>query len=484
LRASEKTQITLIVLWLLEIYQNKLGALRDLDGGQAEYFSEQAEFRAFIRQPRVEECIKNNKETVYGLLGSHGDTEHLVHLAEALQDTEKVIQYNMRKGDYSSVLSLLLRQPSAQLFYEFSPILLKEIPNHTVNALIKLDKRLNPSKLLPAIMVTTESDDPKVMQECIRFLEHSVHHLESGDEALHNLLVALYVSHKPDNIIPYLTSGSEPKVDVKYLLKLCLEAGLKEEGVYLLTLLDQHQQALELALAINTDLAVKCAGGKLMGNNLSEDMTKKLWLRVARHVVQEKNDIKQAMEFLTEVPSVKIEDILPFFPDFVTIDHFKSAIVESLQGYSKHITELKSDMAEASQSAQVIRDEISQAKARYQFVRASDRCSTCGDLLLSREFYLFSCTHRFHTDCLIETVLPHLGQARRKRISEIQTILASTPEETASTYSGQTKQETAAQELADIVAGECCFCGEIMIRDIDTPFIDDTLFEQTINDWL
>ena len=28
-RSSEKTQITLIVLWLLEIYQNKLGALRD-----------------------------------------------------------------------------------------------------------------------------------------------------------------------------------------------------------------------------------------------------------------------------------------------------------------------------------------------------------------------------------------------------------------------------------------------------------------------
>ena len=45
--------------------------------------------------------------------------------------------------------------------------------------------------------------------------------------------------------------------------------------------------------------------------------------QVARHVVQEKNDIKLAMEFLKECPSVKIEDILPFFPDFVTIDHFK-----------------------------------------------------------------------------------------------------------------------------------------------------------------
>ena len=40
-------------------------------------------------------------------------------------------------------------------------------------------------------------------------------------------------------------------MDVKYLLKLCLEAGLREEGVYLYTLLNQHQQALELALTVD-----------------------------------------------------------------------------------------------------------------------------------------------------------------------------------------------------------------------------------------
>ncbi len=34
------------------------------------------------------------------------------------------------------------------------------------------------------------------------------------------------------------------------------------------------------------------------------------------------------------------------------------------------------------------------------------------------------------------------------------------------------------------VSGECCFCGEIMIRDIDTPFIDDEDFDRVINDWL
>ena len=31
----------------------------------------------------------------------------------------------------------------------------------------------------------------------------------------------------------------------------------------------------------------------------------------------------RAMQFLQECSLLKIEDILPFFPDFVTIDHFK-----------------------------------------------------------------------------------------------------------------------------------------------------------------
>ena len=32
-------------------------------------------------------------------------------------------------------------------------------------------------------------------------------------------------------------------------------------------------------------------------------------------------------------------------------------------------------------------------------------------------------------------------------------------------YSGQTREEQAAQELADIVAGECPFCGDLVIRN-------------------
>ena len=52
-------------------------------------------------------------------------------------------------------------------------------------------------------------------------------------------------------------------------------------------------------------------------------MRKKLWLKIARHVVQEEKDVKKAMNCLSSCNLLKIEDILPFFPDFVTIDHFK-----------------------------------------------------------------------------------------------------------------------------------------------------------------
>lgn len=52
-------------------------------------------------------------------------------------------------------------------------------------------------------------------------------------------------------------------------------------------------------------------------------LRKKLWLNIAKHIVQENKDIKSALEFLKQSNLLKIEDILPFFPDFVLIDDFK-----------------------------------------------------------------------------------------------------------------------------------------------------------------
>jgi hypothetical protein len=57
-RTSEKTQTTLIVVWLVEIYQNRLAALREGGADEKAMADAQAEFRAFLAQPRVDECIR------------------------------------------------------------------------------------------------------------------------------------------------------------------------------------------------------------------------------------------------------------------------------------------------------------------------------------------------------------------------------------------------------------------------------------------
>ena len=93
------------------------------------------------------------------------------------------------------------------------------------------------------------------------------------------------------------------------------------------------------------------------------------------------------MKFLKDCSILKIEDILPFFPDFVTIDHFKvsiavttsiylysdqhllflfiffqDAICTSLSEYNAHIEELKQEMQGATDSAKNIRADIQEIR--------------------------------------------------------------------------------------------------------------------------
>ena len=65
----------------------------------------------------------------------------------------------------------------------------------------------------------------------------------------------------------------------------------------------------------------------------NEELRKKLWLMIARHVIQQGKatrgeNIRKAIAFLNETDGLlKIEDILPFFPDFSLIDDFKVIMI-------------------------------------------------------------------------------------------------------------------------------------------------------------
>lgn len=117
----------------------------------------------------------------------------------------------------------------------------------------------------------------------------------------------------------------------------------------------------------------------------------------------------RAMEFLESTPLLKIEDILPFFPDFITIDDFKEDICDALEEYGHQIEQLKTEMNSATEAAEAIKREIADLRNRFVVVDAAAKCDSCGQQLLARQFYVFPCQHAFHADCLIREVRNKCG---------------------------------------------------------------------------
>ncbi|XP_055957598.1 vacuolar protein sorting-associated protein 18 homolog [Patella vulgata] len=488
LRPQDKTQITMLVTWLIELYLNQLGELKEQNQDESqEYVAIQEYFRTFLGQPKVKDCLSNNRGVVYDLIASHGDVEDMVFFAVLMKDYERVISHHLQHENYKRALEVLQnKQNDVELYYKFSPILMQYTPKETVDAWIKQGRQLDPKKLIPALVQYDQEKYKQQGNEAIRYLEFCVQQLDNKDTAIHNYLVSLYAKIQPANLMIYLEMQGENSdnicYDVKYALRLCTEYKHTKACVHVYCIMGLYEEAVDMALSVDVELA------KQMASKPDEDdvdIRKKLWLRIARHVVEEEKDVKRAMEFLHDCELLKIEDILPFFPDFVTIDHFKEAIITSLQEYNQHIDSLKDEMEEATQSAEEIRKEIQSFRNKYGFVKAEDKCSACNYPLMVRAFYLFPCQHKFHMDCLIAEVLPSLPSSKKTQVEGLQRKLAERDDNRLRKPSSMSKTSDleVKTQLDNLVASECIFCGDFMIRCIDKSFIEDDEWITAEQEW-
>ncbi|MBN3326234.1 VPS18 protein, partial [Atractosteus spatula] len=489
LKSSEKTQITLLVTWLTELYLNRLGILEGDELKRVTFLEAREEFRKFLSSPKNKECLYNNRTTIYDLLASHGNVDDMVYFSVIMQDYERVVSHYCQHDDYEAALDVLSKHADEKLFYKFSPVLMQHIPKKVVDAWIKMGKKLDAKQLIPALVNYSQIGSTEQINETIRYMEFCVYEVTVTEEAIHNYLLSLYAKYKPECLLWYLeqagTHSSEIHYDLKYALRLFAEHGHRQACVHVYKIMELYEEAVDV------DLAKSCA-------DLPEDdeeLRKKLWLKIARHVVQEEKDVKKAMNCLSSCNLLKIEDILPFFPDFVTIDHFKEAICNSLEEYNKHIEELKQEMEEATESAKRIREDIQEMRNKYGVVESQEKCAACDFPLLNRPFYLFLCSHMFHYDCLLQEVNPHLSSYKLTKLEELQKKLLATSqptkarhrqkeEDTISLGKGQPSREQIKSDIDDIIAAECVYCGELMIKSIDKPFIDPQKYEEEKSSWL
>lgn len=134
---------------------------------------------------------------------------------------------------------------------------------------------------------------------------------------------------------------------------------------------------------------------------------------------------------------LKIEDILPFFPDFVTIDKFQGPIQHSLEVYNKQIENLKVQMDEATDIADALRQDIKMLECRTAVVNLDEPCCHCGASLgesakvsgLPRggslpPYFVFPSGLVFHGVCLCKEVLELVGPRKKTKILQLMQELS------------------------------------------------------------
>ncbi|KAI8074843.1 Pep3/Vps18/deep orange family-domain-containing protein [Gongronella butleri] len=521
LDSKARTQKCILATWLVEIYLAKINEFKELassvaytstyyDGTMAPkgqtalaFYQEQEqhvkdEFDEFLHEHQAH----LHRATVYKLISSHGHTTELIYYATLLNDNDKVISYWIEQREYTKALDVLGKQSNLDLFYKHSPPLMEHVPRETVDIWMLHDD-LNPRLLIPSLLRYDHRSwkDRASQHQTIRYLSHVVNKLHNTDPAVHNALLTLYATQATRDetaLLSFLKNeGRDMYYNPDYALRLCNQFGRSQSCIYLYSAMGFYEEAVHQALRLGDLDVARTHADKPFDD---DDLAKKLWLAIAKYVIQEKHDIKTAMEYVKQSNVLKIEDILPYFPDYILIDDFKDDIYKALEDYNSHIGTLKSDMDDATKNAQLIRVDVRQLKSRSTQVDHLATCCLCSLPLLTRQFYVFPCDHQYHMDCLINKITKFLPMRQLRRLASLQEQLAKDIRlqnklqyatrkdwsvederltyERISTRIGQLKAE-----LDDIVAEECVYCGDIMIDTIDQPFLSVVDDAHVIHDW-
>ncbi|KAI4609533.1 hypothetical protein J4E83_008703 [Alternaria metachromatica] len=479
LKKSSIMQRTMVATWLIELYMAKLNTLDDTITTKAELSesmntAETHDQLSVIRKEYQDFVTKYkadlDRKTVYEIISSHGREEELLYFATVVNDYNYVLSYWVQRERWQESLDVLKKQTDPEIFYKYSSVLMAHVPVELVDVMMR-HSNFDAQKLIPAFLNYNNHTKATLNQnQAVRYLLFEINQHNSTDAAIHNTLISIYASHPTTDesaLLAYLEGQSlahEQNYDADFALRLCIQHKRVQSCVHIYSSMQQYAQAVDLALKYDEiDLASSVADR----SNTSPVLRKKLWLAIAKKVISQSSGIKTAIEFLRRVDLLRIEDLIPFFPDFVVIDDFKEEICAALEDYSHKIDGLKQEMDDSEATATHIKSDIKALEQRYAIVEPGERCYVCGLPLLARQFFVFPCQHAFHSDCLAKRVVELAGIARGKRIAELQA-------EVQRGVKVGKGRERAIRELDALVGSSCVLCGELAVKLVNEPFITAT----------
>ena len=476
---SNKTQQTIISVWLVELFLAKISELTASDSKT----DMEAQFHQFLIDQR--HVLGPAKDTIYKLITSHGrDNDYLAYCL-INGDYERVVVRYIQRGKHSEAIKTLAQQSLklqatgsppdtfSELFYKYSPELMEHCSIETVDTWID-SPFLDASKLIPALIRYTQHNK-KSDDQSLRYLEHCVKIQGNQDEAIHNLLVSIYAQLEGDSQLRDFLASPDGRFDLKYALRVCTEQNKTLACIDIYSEMGLFSEAVELALTVDPELAK-------MNADMAKDSRSKLWLRIAKHMITDESlggtPIQRAISVLKESDSIKIEEILQFLPDIEAIGDLKEEICHALEQYGSNIERLKNEMADMSVVAEAIRKEIGEQDDAVFVVNGDQNCDICGRILLNDESYVFPCAHAFHCSCLLTEMSRTTTDS--VKIENMYSYLELLKSRQNNLEDNEVRKKL--KSLDNFVRESCPYCGDIMIESISDPFITRSEL-QDVKEW-
>jgi hypothetical protein len=177
---------------------------------------------------------------------------------------------------------------------------MRHSPKETVDSWIR-QSSLSPKRLIPALLQHPKGQT----SHAIRYLNHVIKTHNSTDVTIYNLLLTLHVTAKGDPatdgpLLEFISTCPDdpiterPYYDLDYALRLCKANGKTQACVLIYSKMGLYEDSVDLALD-KGDLEL----AKTNADRPEDDdsLRKKLWLKIAKYVVQEKHDIKSYVQY-------------------------------------------------------------------------------------------------------------------------------------------------------------------------------------------
>ncbi|VDN01709.1 unnamed protein product [Thelazia callipaeda] len=526
--SEDKIRRDILVIWLLEVQLTEFAELRrhgkqtqlEISNLSAEAAvveqrikNMRQQIELFLGRPIVEATVEANRDAIYRLITSHAHFDIQLYLARRLKDYETMVNIYLLQAEYKEVLELIHNQHILELYYKHSPTLIEEVPTELISAWIVEGKALVSDRLLPSLYRCQDVSKTKMVTAALKYLNFVIKE-NWASRAMHNFMITLSAEFKPEELLDYFQKYGYDKdlipYDVEYALRVCVgKTTLKRCCVLLYCVAELYEEAVSSALTIDVELAKSCAKQMVkvveneydfllpnsVNSKFSADFRRKVWLQIARYVIEKQGDVAASVSLLKESDNaIKIQDLLPFFPEFATIQYFKRPLCECLKEHSGKIKQLQEEMKNATKIAQRVHNDVEKMKNRFTIIRANDQCASCLKPVVTKPFYAFTCRHFFHKDCLemeMKSSWTLKEQEKYSSLLEKEKILQKQLEKsTASPNVASRKIKEYQEELklvgdkiSDMIAGDCMLCGTMMIESVDKPFFEEDEYEKEMATW-